>query len=68
MDASKNETETTIPEGPRLSEIAVALDRLMYAILTFCKETFYDDGMYSEIDCTKIYLFSLGLDFVNLFQ
>lgn len=55
MDASKNETETTIPEGPRLSEIAVALDRLMFAILTFCKETFYDDGMYSEIDCTKIY-------------
>ncbi|PIK35359.1 putative RNA polymerase I-specific transcription initiation factor RRN3, partial [Apostichopus japonicus] len=29
MDASKNETETTIPEGPRLSEIAVALDRLI---------------------------------------
>ncbi|XP_071813311.1 RNA polymerase I-specific transcription initiation factor RRN3-like [Apostichopus japonicus] len=56
MDASKNETETTIPEGPRLSEIAVALDRLMFAILTFCKETFYDDGDINHQNATSLLL------------
>lgn len=33
----------TSPAGPRLSEIATALDGLMYVLLTFLKETYQND-------------------------